>query len=655
VALSRFRMYSLVLWVGLLAGCGGGGGGAPAPAPFTAPSNLAARWETDDLNALLLTWSIGTGPFDGYEMEARTGTQAFQAFTGRISPVQSSGLLAVDTSVLPEGTDLAFRMRSVRGTAYSEYSNTATARFGLRVPYIDTPVDDYHAMKLTWCNKSPTADTLLLERGVLDTATGAYAWSPLPGVAFGTLAYRDTDLPEYATLRYRVTYSKGADSSRNTSPAVTTTYRLPGPLTATSLVGGVRLAWKTSAAPAVEMVVSRSTGVEGYGLSYKDVAHLPAGASAYEDLDLPSGMYSYQVQAVLAGGLRASSEPVAVVTQPRREGGPALVASMVTLPAATAGALDSEGRWFLADSEDGSKPNRIIPPTGDAWTVPGTSLSSPQVLLDGQGLPHTVYLQDPVPYGPEKLILHGWFDGSCWRTEEVARRVLASRPDFRLGPDGVPRLLWLEAAGRLEFAMKDPGGAWAAEILDLGLPSPNIIRSWILALDAAGSPLVVCRANDEHLLQRESPGVWTREELPFDPWTFRTTLDCVVMPSGDLELVFAREASSTGDDICALTRAGGAWGAPRVLIPAVSGLTGRSGIAVSADGARLAMACSVADLGTLLLVRDQGVWSTTILCQARLGPVFVGFDGGGRLKLLQSSEAHPRLLTQFYASFEEIP
>lgn len=660
----------------LLAACGGGGSGS-SPA-LGGPTNLSVQWSPVYSNYVDISWTAPLDTIDGYQLEERNGSAAFTL-------LNTNGLLdyrsvatgwSVNTASLAEDSNLDFRMRAFKGSGSSAYSNTASLHMGLKAPGFTNVTYSSAGVDVSWTNYSTVADTLLLERGIFAPASSTYTWTTVPGITFGAVHYLDPNPPEEATVAYRATYSKGAETVSSISYTVSVGLKAPVNLQAVPLVEGVNLTWQNQSTSATEVVVCRASGLDAYP-SYQDLAHLAPGATSYQDLALAMGYYTYRIDARGPNYQTSSSKGVMAVTLPLPGTGPTLAPRLISQPAATGGAMNGSQQWFLAqDSSYNSGPVTIQSPDGAGWTpyLPpnATSLLAPKILLDSLGHPHTVFLRSVVQGGSVQAIVHAWFDGTAWQTEEVARRTLyntssATGPAFQLdGADNL-KLLWLNSLGTpagLEYAYKGTGGAWTTETLNVVTPSITLIGNFTLNLDANGAPCVLLTSwQANYFLQRQGPAQWSWEALPASVLQNMSTLQGTVLsPSGDFTILLT-QSNFTGNtfsyQLCQLTRAAGTWGSVQVLLPLGSSDSSLQGATIrqTPSASRLAICFQSYGSGEILLFRDQGIWTTTTIGPSSYYnyPPLAGFDGNGKLHLLLPAASAYNATTMTYVAFDEAP
>lgn len=628
--------------------CGGGGGGSSSPAstptvsaegPTALSVTLAQAPEYFGLR-----WTPPATPFDGYEFEGRSGTGTYtKLHDGLIPNTWTTAYYNAGTSI-PELTTCFFRVRVMRGTTPSAYSNEANYRVALFTPSMSEPYPSGSGLSITWLNTSLVADTLLLERGA--SQGGTTTWTAIPNVPFGTTSWIDKDAPEGVACYYRVTYSKGQDSAQATSSGTATMPMAPpNQIVATPLVEGVHLSWQNMSTVATQVAVMRAPGLDSYP-SYQEVAVLPAGTTSYDDTQLATGYYTYRLENRKSGLTSASSSPIQVVTLPPQNGA-SVTPTMVTLPQSQIVRRGSLGQWFLSGSY--ANDIRVRVPSGNAWIdhVPTSSLSwsSPYFLLDRKDQPHMVYTRSVVQGSQEVAIMHAWQDGAGWQTEEIARRTLYSSSampplTFALDAQDHLHLLWLKGNGTpqdLEYACKAQNGTWAVEGLT-GIPTtPSSLGNYRLAIDPTGQPHVFVGAWQSLFHLTRAGDTWAVETIPSNGASvgWYEFMDGFA-PGPDSITFFAPRAHQPYDgsyDLMMFRKEAGSW-LPEEVVATTTGYSSFNGwLSASMDGSRFALYYPTSS-GNILRVWTSGTWTSTLVGPSSYGNPLLGFDALNKLYLL---------------------
>lgn len=644
--------------------CGGGSGGsspaAPAPVAQDAPSALAVTI-SPGTSVFRLLWVAPTTAFDGYEFEGRVGTGAFVKLHSGLIPNtwHEAYYDASGTGPVQELATYTFRVRVMRGTTASGYSNESGARTSLNAPNIYSPSSFGGQISISWTNNSLVADTLQLERGVGTPAT----WAPIPNVPFGVTSWIDRDALEGQACNYRVTYSKGSESaSAATTYPASVPMIAPSQITATPLVEGVRLNWQNLSQAATEVAVMRSTGLDSYP-SYTQVALLPLATTSYQDSQLATGYYTYRLENRKSGATPAASAPIQVVTLPPQNGA-SVLPNLLSLPQAGILRRSSTGSWFLSDSYQYNVMVRV--PSGNAWVdfVPNSvqSWSAPYFLLDSQDQPHLVYTRSVVQGTQEVAFIHAWKDATGWQNEEIARRTLYSSSamssyTFTLDAQDQVHLLWLKSNGTLqdlEYAVKGPGGTWIVEALT-GMTSASWLGTYRLAVDPTGQPHVVVGAGQDLFHLTRSAGTWSVETVPSNGASVGShDFLGAVTSAPDAISVLAPRAHQPYDgsyDLLLIRKTGGTW-LPEEVVFTTSGYSAFNGtLAANKSGTRFGLYHPSAS-GNMLRVWTSGIWANSLVGPSNYGTPQLWFDASDKVNLLlpagwgSSSSTFPYVLYQ---------
>ena len=509
--------WSLLVVLGL-ARCGGCGKSDETPAP---PTGLTATQDLVVFDDIDFTWTPPASAITGYEGEGRLGSGPWESLGEQLPPDAVGGTLQLDASV-PEQLDLAFRLRSVNGSATSAWSDEVPFRRGVRFPAaFSASAVAGGGVQLQWQNGSAVATGLRIERWVNG------AWEPMVTLAPGETRYLDAS-PEPGDNQYRIIATAGAEESL---PAITSCPGYPAlpvtDLTATTEVGGVRLRWTDPSQSGVAgFLVYR--GAPFFGYPGGPVSPLvPPGTEEWLDPAAP-GVYGYQVETRFLDPNVPGVLSLWVLGLANPTGTPPLLASLLDLTGLPAGpsvaARDSQGRLAL-----GLGQSYVIPyGTGEQWLAvlgPGAppvldlgtnhGFAAGGVAFDPADHPHALVLR-PVSGQPGVIALvHAWHDGAAWQEEEVARRgfddVFTVRLATGLGGDLAAAWTIGGAAPVAELALRGPAG-WSVE--DLTALLPPSARLTGLDVDPSGIPTLLVGRSAELTLLRKATA-WLVEAVPF--------------------------------------------------------------------------------------------------------------------------------------------
>lgn len=664
--LFRTPLPRLLVFVASLAllHCGGGSGGSGGTTPSVQDAPTALTATLYQAPAIFhLAWTKPATAFDGYEFEGRQDSGAYtKLHQGLISNIWVEAYYDGGYS-LPELSPYSFRVRVMRGTTPSAYSNESGVRIGLFAPTVYSPYAANGGITISWINNSLLADTLKLERGTPNGSTTS--WSTLPNVPFGTTSWLDMNAQEGLACLYRVTYSKGQDSAQADSYNTATSPMVaPSQITATPLVEGVKLDWQNTSQVATEVAVMRSSGLNAYP-SYQQVALVPVGTTTYQDTLLATGYYTYRLENRKTGVSPAYSEPVQVVTLPPQNG-VSVVPTTLLLPQAGTIRRGSQGQWFLSGTYTSSVD--VMEPSGANWVdyIPPSALSwsAPYFLLDSHDRPHLVYLRSVVQGSQEVALMHAWRDAVGWQTEEIARRMLSSdstRSPYTFALDAQDRLhlVWLKSAGTtadLEYAFKDQSGTWAVEALG-ALPTQSTLGSYKLTLDPLGQPHVLVGAWTTLFHLTRSAGTWSTETIPSNGASVGWYEFLGGLASGpDSLIVMAPRAHQPYDgkyDLVMFRKEAGSWLPEEVIVTTTTwGFSGT--LASNPGGTRFALYYGT-DSGSMLRVWTSGVWSSSLVGPSSYGSPLLGFDASDKLYLLLSAGYGASSNSYTYVLYREQP
>ena len=642
--------------------CGGGGSGgssAPAAPVQDAPTSLAMSLYQPPAT-FHMTWIRPTTAFDGYEFECRQEDGPYAKIHDGLIPNSWVEAYYNAGPGVAELVSFSFRTRVMRGTTPSAYSNEAGIRTGLFPPYVNYPYASGTGVSLSWTNNSKVADTLKLERGL--TAGASTTWTVIPDVSFGMTSWIDRSAPEGLACFYRVTFSKGQDSTQAISSPVTIPMVAPTQLTATPLVEGATLSWQNASKIATDVAVMRATGLDSYA-SYQQIALLPVGTMTYTDTQLATGYYTYRLENRKAGTNSALSDSVQVVTSPPQNGA-SVTPTVLTLPQADIIRRSNQGAWFLSGSY--SYNIAVREPSGTGWIdyVPSNAQSwaSPYFQLDSQDRPHVVYTRPVVQGAPEVALMHAWRDAAGWQSEEIARRTLYSSSSnaaytFALDASDRPHLLWLNSGGKasdLEYAAKDAGGTWTPEA-PVTFTTQSSLGTYRLVLDPTGQPHILVGAWQELFHLTRAAGTWSSETIQA-PGASIGWYDFLegVAAGPDSITVLANRAHQPYDgsyDLMLYRKKGGTW-LPEEIVLTTSGYSSFNGtFAASNDGTRFGLYYQT-NGGAMLRVWTNGTWTSSLVGPSNYVAPLLGFGPVNKLYLLvhagwgSSSNTFPYVLYQ---------
>ena len=673
----RCAALCVALGFSFLLSCGGGGGGgasaAPsAPSALLPPANFTAA-QGAVFDEVDFRWAPAGGGITGYEAEGRLGSGAWESLGATIPADAIGGSITFDPSV-PELTGFTFHIRSVRGTERSAWSPDAAYLRSLRPPEALAvgPDANPEAFALAWVRRSTANTGTRVERALRDAngVPGAYAVAAdLPADA---TAYTDPGVAEAASYQYRVRHTAGSVTGMEalgTSPVAA--LRIPTDVRTQNGVGSVSLQWTTRSTVATGIAVLRVDGGTAPTPPPAVIAQLPPTASSYLDAGLGAGTYTYTLEFRSPSQTRQTPSHTAFSL-------PATgwTVTQILLPTYVRN-QGRDGRWYGWENGYGTGQTTLYRSAGSDWEVHpfplGTwALLEPGALVDGLGHPHAAFAwRDPALLSGPMDLRHTWHDGTAWREETVASRILnfsTSRdPRFALAGDGTPHLLWssYDAGGQgiLEYAVKE-GGTWVIQTISssawstlnaVGLTAFQVSDEGTAYL-ALGLPSTNVATGQLFLQRRPSGGSWSEEPVPASGVQPGIGDPLVLMPTGAFQLdllynVWDLSDAETPWHVTAL-RKSGTWGLPVTVfrLPA-SGSQPRLTAVLDPAGARMAAPQWPATLH--LLDPALGGWRNLAFpATYGFGPIW--FDPAGHLHVLTlQTYSHANPLP--YAHFTDGP
>ena len=645
---------ALALPFPFLMSCGGGGGGGSSPPPsvLLPPASFTAT-QGAVFDEVDFRWSPAGGGITGYEAEGRLGTGAWESLGTPIPPDAIGGSITFDPSV-PELTTFSFHIRSVRGAERSAWSPDTTFFRSLRPPeaLAVTAGADPETFALAWVRRSAANTGTRVERALRDAngVPGAYAVAAdLPSDA---TAYTDSGVAEAASYQYRVRHTAGSATGMeaiSTSPV--SALRIPLDFRAQDGVGAISLQWTNRSALATGIAVLRVDGGIAPTPPPVVIAQLAPAATSYLDAGLGAGTYTYRLE------LRASTQ---TRQTPGRPGfslpAAGWTAGQVLLPAYVRG-QGRDGRWYGWENGHGTGQTTLYRSAAVGWEVHafplGTwALLEPGALVDGLGHPHVAYAwRDPALLSGPMELRHAWHDGTLWREETAASRVLnfseGRSPRFALAGDGTPHLFWssYDAGGQgiFEYATKE-GGTWTVQRLAspawtttnaVGLTAFQVSDEGTAYL-AFGLPSTNV-ATGQLLLQRRPPGgTWSEEWVPAPGVQPGTGDPLVLMATGSTQVDLLYNVWDLGDTATpwhvTTLRKSGTWGPP-VTVFRVPASGGQLQLSAALDPAGTRMAVPQWPATLHLLDPALGGWrSLAFPATHGFGPFW--FDPAGHLHVL---------------------
>jgi hypothetical protein len=289
----------------LLLACGGGGNNGGGNGSNSVPNPTRLTITETGVDEITLTWTPPGGSFDGYELEGKVGSDAFQKLHDGLIPNTYTSLILTFYSTAPEDT-YGFRLRAARGGAFSPYSNEASYTRGPNAPGQPTASFDWTtgSVSLAWNRNTTMSDGLRIERAECTQygyVTGT--WTSLPTPAPLASTYSDTGATPNLYYTYRITNLKGSRASQPSaqSQAVYTGLAAVSWINAAYDTGqaGVVVSWGSNTTVAADGVRLERSDSDASGNSQGNwaVVTMPAGyRSSFLDQNVvEGGRYFYRV------------------------------------------------------------------------------------------------------------------------------------------------------------------------------------------------------------------------------------------------------------------------------------------------------------------------------------------------------------------------
>lgn len=314
-------------------GCGSGGSSptvapAPTPAPVIPVASPALLLPSTGAVAdtLNLQWLVPNGSIDGYELEEKHGAGTYLKVHSGLLPSASSSFLLTLPAGSSESTDFYFRVRAVRGTESSPYSNEVLYHKGLVAPSQPVGALDWGAsgVALSWTGNSSVSDGVAVKRADCTsggTVTGLWTTLDVPAGLTGTFLDKTAKLDLYYV--YVVTNLKGQEASPDSAVSSVVSTFVPSPSALTVIYdpvhGGVSLTCIDAFAQADGMLLERTeANAAGLAIGAWSALSTPAGGfSAFLDQSVQEGTsYVYRVSNVRQSALSPAVLGASAVTIP---------------------------------------------------------------------------------------------------------------------------------------------------------------------------------------------------------------------------------------------------------------------------------------------------------------------------------------------------
>jgi hypothetical protein len=588
------------------------------------PENLTAS-RGDFYSVFNLSWTLDTSQY--VEVQARIGSAVTWSTVATAYGTQAS--VQLDTST-PERTPVSFRVRTTNGSQASDWSSEASSDFGLTGPWIQTADGSSGAVRLSWQARSDVTG-LLIERSA--GAAPTQSWTTVTTVAPPETSYVDDQVEEGRTYGYRLTWLDGSFRGFPSSSLVQVGLRTPAALTAVPGVETVQLTWENRSSAATEIVVTRAPGLSG-GFGPTELAHLPPTATSYTDVGVPTGLYTYSVQPRLGGSFGGVAS-VGVATLPPAASGTWQTA-ILTMPGtdftfsfATRAALDDTDRLLVF-----SRDNGLVGSDQASWlphALPVSSVSGqPYFHLDRSFRPHLVYLRTTVQGTNMNAVVHEWFDGTDWKSEELARLVAAAI-NFALEPSGRPVVLVSgDGTGPGLRVLRWSGSTYVVDDPGIVVGGAGLgLYGWAFAVSPEGKIHLVAQGYSGETVHASRGASWASEPVTL-PTTEARIVDMTASTGDTLSLL---SWDWTTSKLQLTTRTGSGWGSPVPLATSGGIDPANLRLGTSVNGSAPALALSTSS--GLQIARASDGWTEHLLTSPNplLG---IGYDASDRLYVILS-------------------
>jgi hypothetical protein len=276
--------------------------------------------------SLTLQWLAPSGTVDGFTVEGRYGSGAYQPLNASLLSSATLTFSFALPATIAEATDCTFRAKALRGAEGSPYSNEVT----YHKPIIPAgqPVGVYdwaHAgTALSWSSASTKADGYIVKRAECTNAgslTGA--WVTLQTTPGSPTTCLDTTAKLGTFYLYTVTNTKGSETSAESQASAVVSTQVPAPSQLVAAYdaahGGVNLTWGSAFTYGDGVLLERAAADANGNAAGAWVALMgpAAGAGAFLDTQVQEAVsYVYRISNIRASVDSAPLPASAAVTVP---------------------------------------------------------------------------------------------------------------------------------------------------------------------------------------------------------------------------------------------------------------------------------------------------------------------------------------------------
>lgn len=332
---------------------------------------------------LTLQWLAPSGTIDGFDVEGRYGSGAYQQLNASLLPATTLTYSLTLPATLPESTDCTFQAKALQGSESSPYSNQVT--YHKPIVAAGQPVGAYDwalaGTALSWSSASTVASGYVVKRAECTNAGSLVGpWVTLQTVTSTTTTYLDATAKLGTFYLYSITNTKDSETSVESQPSAVVSTQVPSPtqLMATydAAHGGVSLSWGSAFTYADSVLLDRAAADAGGNAvgGWTVLTSPTAGATSFLDTQVQEATnYLYQISNVRGS---IDSAPLAI-------------SASVTVPPGTPTSLTA-----ALDMNQG------VPALG--WTANSaraTAVRVERAEADASGLPTKPWVSLSVPSG----------------------------------------------------------------------------------------------------------------------------------------------------------------------------------------------------------------------------------------------------------------
>jgi hypothetical protein len=485
---------------------------------------------------------------------------------------------------------------------------------------------DFLQAHLQWTTDHPLATGFEVERA--EVQQGTYGpWAVLATVSNTAGEYFDVPPGDGKTYAYR---GRWVNDTVQGYPQIagmlmTTALFAPTNLQLTAGVNTVDLQWTNLSALATAISVLRSDDVLVDSPQFTEIARLGPTDVAFHDQPPYPGGYTY---ALVAHGPAPDSPATSAVVVLPLDPALGIDVSLVDLPYGSTPRRDTAGHWYVVSA---GEVERTTDPGWVPHPIQANQMPDMALLLDAAEQPHIVY-ERQVDAGPSMSILHDWFDGVAWHSEDLAGEqtldfVPGGNVAWSLDPSGRPVVVF--ATSSLSDGLRVirwSGSSFSVEQpWDGGTPIDGV-GDLFIGTDPSGVVHLVASAGS-NLLYFDNGTGWTATQLSLG---FAQPRAAGILPGPNGIDVLGWDADSLARFV--VHRDASTWQAPQVLANSNLdiGLTALVGASLL-DGTRPAALVMAATADQL----DFGTQGWSPLNLSRSYPLgTLGFDRNGKFYVL---------------------